>query len=174
MTLDPRQFEDKLYLRPGLTKKSFPKPVEYAGNGVILRLSDVRTYSGIVRCYFGSDGNPVTTGATTNPLRVREPFRIAEMSAYVLHFHLAVEDLSDIYAEVSLLPEMRDIGLIMGSDPFQGGTVVAPAYSLRRMEIATGYPVAQLTFHSLEIAESVSGIKKKGGKSAKSTSGTSE
>lgn len=174
MTLDPRQFEDKLYLRPGLTKKSFPKPVEYVGNGVLLRLSDVRTYSGIVRCYFGGDGKPVTTGHTTNPLRVREPFRLAEMSAYVLHFHLAVEDLSDTYVQISLLPQMRDIGLIMGSDPFQGGTAVAPAYTLRRMEINTAYPVAQLTFHSLEIAESVSGIKKKGAKSGKSASGSSE
>lgn len=174
MTLDPRQFEDKLYLRPGLTKRGYPKPVEYYGNGVILRLSDVRTYSGIARCYFGGDGKPVTTGATTNPLRVREPFRLAEMSAYVLHFHLGIEELTDTYVQVSLLPEMRDIGLIIGSDPFQGGTVSVPAYTLRRMEVSTGYPVAQLTFHSLEIAEAVSGIKKKGVKSGKSTSGTSE
>lgn len=170
--VDARQFESNLELRPGLNKKDYPKLVEYEGNGVLLRLADVRTYGGIMRYYMDGNGKPIRTGAATVPMRVTSPYRLSENGAYVLLFHLAVSNLpEDVYCRVIPTEEVGNDGILFNTNLIREGALEVASLSLRKIEIRAGYPVGLLVFEKYaEDAKQYQGVKS----NAKSSSSKSK
>lgn len=159
--VDARQFESNLELRPGLAKRDYPRLVEYHGNGVILRLADVRTYGGIMRYYLDANKRPVRTGSATVPMRVTSPYRLSENGAYILLFHLAVSNLpDDVYCRVIPTGEVGNDGLLFNTNLIQEGSIEVASLSLRKIEIHSGYPVGLLVFEKYaEETKQYQGVK---------------
>lgn len=117
------------------------------GMGLVLRVVDIRTYGGQVRLYCDEEGNPVDTGSTTVPMRIRRPFRLAPQTAYVVKFQLEVTDLPEnIVARVVPTPKAAEMGILMTESFVTDGEVTVTILPLRMIEITEGYPLALLTF----------------------------
>ncbi len=158
MLLDPRQFEKFL----GSNAKGRPK-IRYAGNGVLLNLDDVRTFGGVVRFYHDGKGNPITTGAQTQPIRIRNPVRLPELGTFKLMFHLHLKKAlpKDVVAYITPTPEMASAGLMISQEWLKTETELwASALTMRRIEVEIGYPMGLLLF-TLEQESKVKGVKEK-------------
>ena len=148
MFLDASRFESYLDWHSGYQSDAYNK-IDYAldGNAILLRLVEARTYGGQIRMYLNAEGKAVDTGSTSNPMRVRRPFRLGPMSAYILHFHLSVNDLpEEAVAHIVPTEQMAKIGVLFTDVHTSEGDLVATIVPLRMIEICEGYPVALLTF----------------------------
>jgi hypothetical protein len=180
MYLDPREFEYMLKLRPGLNWKKYRTAIKYDGNSIILRLVDVRTYGGVIRFSLDSEGKSLSTGSTTTPVRIHDPYRLSESSAYVMYFHLALRgdlpkdsQIKDVVMEIMPTLELSEAGLTFGRSLFRGGVennLQVTAFTHRRMEIFEDYPVAWLRFLGESHLESIPELKDDDGKNTSSQS----
>ena len=159
MYLDPREYEYLLKLRPGLQKEKFRKPIVFDGNAVILRLVNVRTHRGLVRFSLDPEGMPVSTGATTNPVPIRDPYSLIESGDYMLYFHLSLRTdeipkslQKNIVIELRPTNELADTGLSFNKLTKSGDLCVS-AHVGRRIQIYGGYPVAELRFIAEDIVK---------------------
>ena len=159
MYLDPRECEYLLKLRPGLQKERFRKPIEFVGNAVILRLVDVRTHRGLVRFSLDPDGKTMSTGITTNPCPIRDPYSLVEGSDYMLYFHLSlrVDEIPEslrknIVVELRPTNEVADTGLFFNK-LVKDGDLYVSAHVGRRIQIYEGYPMAELRFLKEDVVE---------------------
>lgn len=144
MLLDARQFEKILANVAGGRKR-----IKYQGNGVLLNLEDVRTFGGVFRFYHNSKGEAVSSGAQSQPIRVRNPIRIPEMNAVKVAFHLSLKKNlpKGVVAYMTPTPEMAEAGLIISHQWItKAGDLWASAVALRKIEIETDYPMALLMF----------------------------
>lgn len=156
MLLDPRQFSKILANTSGGRKN-----VKYDGNGVILNLEDVRTFGGIIRFYTDADGKTASSGSQSQPVRVRNPIRLPEMSSFKLKLHLQIKSRLPVgvVAYITPTPELAEAGLVFCHKWIKDdGPLEVSAMAMRKMELETGYPVAMLVF-TMEQDASVPGIE---------------
>lgn len=148
--IDAREMEKYLELRPGLKAQDWKPKVRYDGSSVILRVSDIRTFGGIIRLYNDANGQLVHTGASSNPMRVHDPFRLSESGAYILQTHLSMKDLPEgVFARIEPTETLAWAGVIFAQSMFRTGVrpLDVNAYTLRRFEIDRGVPIALLSFY---------------------------
>ena len=161
MFLDARQFESHLELRRGLSKGDFRKKIVYEGNAVVLQMVNVRTYGGIIRLYVDSEGKSVSTGSTTVPMRIRNPYRLTEQGSYIIHFHLSLTELpTNVIARIIPTEALAKAGIIFTQSLIKGGDLEVSAIPLRRIEVVERLPMGLLMFSPVEILKDYEGVKK--------------
>ncbi len=155
MLLEAFKFEECVDFVEGFPGDRFDKiNYELGGSGIELRVIDVRTYGGAVRLYLGDNGEPIDTGSITTPMRIKRPFRLAPMSAYVIHFHLALKELpKNVVARIIPTETMAKLGILFTDMHVTEGALQVTAVPLRMVEVTEGYPLALLTFIEKECDE---------------------
>jgi len=118
MLLDARQFEPLFKVHGAVDKSGGRSKIRFLGNGIVLDLTDVRTFGGVARFYMGPNGRPVERGSTDQPVTKRDPFRLPEGSSYRFMWNLEmVKRLpKGVAAFIVSKPSMSNVGLVM---PYQ-------------------------------------------------------
>jgi len=87
-------------------------------------------------------------------MRVKRPFRLAPQSAYIVQFHLSLEELPDnVIGHIIPSERMAEIGVLFTDMYVSKGDLFVTVMPLRMLEVIDGYPLAYLTFirkYSLE------------------------
>jgi hypothetical protein len=164
MILEAWQFEKNLAYHSGWSGDSRFGMIDYddEGTGILLRVIDIRTYGGKVSLFIGPEGKTIETGSTTTPMRVRRPFRLGPMNAYVVHFHLSIQERlpDNVVAHIVPTKKLGELGCLITDIHTVEGDLVATIVPLRMIEVEEGYPIASLTFLSKAYEEKYDASKK--------------
>ena len=124
--------------------------IEYDGRGIVLHLADQMAFSGIPRFTLGGKGDPVMVGGGigVQPMK-REPIRMVDPCVIVFKESISMPLPDGFRAFIMADTRAAMFGVILAQmltpigyyGPLQ--TTLFPA---RRLEIATGYPIARLYF----------------------------
>lgn len=154
MILDARYFEKYVHPREGLMKKEH-RTLVFTGHAIELCLVDARTFGGVIRFSIDNKGLRRSTGSSSQPMRIRNPFRFAEMSAYRIMTQFQLLGLPEnIEAFVEPTPQMAKEGFLILSSSYREGAIEFTVIVTRKMEVSPDYPVAELKFRELETEKS--------------------
>lgn len=159
MIIDARKYESLIGIRQGIQKERY-MPLEFTRYGILLQLVDARTFGGVIRFSIDNKGREHVSGSSSQPMRIRNPFRFAEMSAYRITTPFELKQLpNDVLVQVIPTAQAAAEGFMIIPMFIDAGNIEFTAITVRKMEISPDYPIAELVFMDAATATDLDGIK---------------
>ena len=137
---------------------------EYEKGAMILRIVDIREYSGIGRFYFDGKGNETATGLVSVPMTTRNPYRLREGVAYEWTFDKEILKKLPVNVHLSVIPNLSLLETVQFGIPDVRllGRIKVVGFCFRRIEIVTGYPAGLLLFSEYDLEKKTKGSAEDG------------